>query len=122
VQRARNAWQAYISISGWCWQPSALPLSASDDEAKSIWLRFLPESRVLPFGNKENFWEMGDQVRRGRAGALFKIEPSMCPSSCHGRLLPQHMSMGFALSLVTCITCSAVHHMHCGVLIAGCGF
>lgn len=33
----------------------------ADDEAKAIWLRFLPEERVLPFGNKENFWEMGDQ-------------------------------------------------------------
>jgi len=33
---------------------------APDDEAKSIWLRFLPEKKVLPFGCKDNFWEMGD--------------------------------------------------------------
>lgn len=33
----------------------------ADDEAKGIWLRFLPEERVLPFGCKDNFWEMGDQ-------------------------------------------------------------
>ena len=31
-----------------------------DLEAKEIWLQFLPESRVLPFGCSENFWEMGD--------------------------------------------------------------
>lgn len=31
-----------------------------DNEAKSIWLEFLPAERVLPFGCKDNFWEMGD--------------------------------------------------------------
>ncbi|KAJ4974414.1 hypothetical protein NE237_007588 [Protea cynaroides] len=33
---------------------------AADDEAKEIWLNFLPPQRVLPFGTKDNFWEMGD--------------------------------------------------------------
>jgi alanyl-tRNA synthetase len=32
----------------------------ADDEAKELWLRFLPPERVLPFGAKDNFWEMGD--------------------------------------------------------------
>ncbi|OMP11786.1 Alanine-tRNA ligase, class IIc [Corchorus olitorius] len=31
-----------------------------DNEAKDIWLKFLPPGRVLPFGCKDNFWEMGD--------------------------------------------------------------
>lgn len=30
-----------------------------DEEAKAIWLQFLPENRVLPFDCKDNFWEMG---------------------------------------------------------------
>lgn len=31
-----------------------------DLEAKNIWLQYLPAERVLPYGMKENFWEMGD--------------------------------------------------------------
>ncbi|XP_061342077.1 alanine--tRNA ligase-like [Gastrolobium bilobum] len=33
---------------------------APDNEARDIWLKFLPPGRVLPFGCKDNFWEMGD--------------------------------------------------------------
>lgn len=31
-----------------------------DYEARDIWLKYLPTERVLPYGMKENFWEMGD--------------------------------------------------------------
>ena len=33
---------------------------APDDEARALWMQHLPEDRVLPFGMKDNFWEMGD--------------------------------------------------------------
>ncbi|KAI9297516.1 mitochondrial and cytoplasmic alanine-tRNA ligase Ala1 [Neoconidiobolus thromboides FSU 785] len=33
-----------------------------DNESRDLWLSMgLSEDKVLPFGNKENFWEMGDQ-------------------------------------------------------------
>ena len=33
----------------------------ADEESKNIWLKYLPPHRVLPFGAKDNFWEMGEQ-------------------------------------------------------------
>lgn len=50
-----------------------------DEEAKRIWLKFLPPERVLPFGCKENFWEMGPTgtssitplTNRVRIGLIF---------------------------------------------------
>ena len=32
----------------------------ADGETRDLWLQYLPAERVLPFGRKDNFWEMGD--------------------------------------------------------------
>ena len=32
----------------------------ADTETRELWLNYLPAERVLPFGRKDNFWEMGD--------------------------------------------------------------
>ena len=38
---------------------SAMELDA-DTEAKTLWMNHISEERILAFGRKENFWEMGD--------------------------------------------------------------
>ena len=32
----------------------------NDEEAKDIWLKYLPEERIIDGSKKDNFWEMGD--------------------------------------------------------------
>eukprot|EP01028_Stygiella_incarcerata_P012994 TRINITY_DN81024_c0_g1_i1.p1 TRINITY_DN81024_c0_g1~~TRINITY_DN81024_c0_g1_i1.p1 ORF type:complete len:936 (-),score=293.81 TRINITY_DN81024_c0_g1_i1:54-2861(-) len=46
----------YATYFGGCEEQGLKP----DDEAKSLWMKFLPSERILPFGMKDNFWEMGD--------------------------------------------------------------
>lgn len=43
----------------------------SDDEAFEIWLKYLPKDKIYRFGDKDNFWQMGDVGPCGPCSEIF---------------------------------------------------
>ncbi len=56
------AWSWELLTKEWGLDPERLYATVyrTDDESLNIWKKFLPESRVLRFDEKDNFWEMGE--------------------------------------------------------------
>ncbi|RRS30615.1 MAG: alanyl-tRNA synthetase [Epsilonproteobacteria bacterium (ex Lamellibrachia satsuma)] len=43
----------------------------SDDEAYDIWKKYITEDRIMRFGDKDNFWQMGDTGPCGPCSEIF---------------------------------------------------
>jgi len=60
-----------------------------DDEAAQLWTKLtpLPADRVMAFGKKENFWEMGET---GPCGPCSEIHIDLGPDRCDRKGVPGH--------------------------------
>ncbi len=60
-----------------------------DAEAAALWQKVtpIPEERILPFGRKDNFWEMGET---GPCGPCSEIHIDLGPDRCDMKDVPGH--------------------------------
>ena len=83
------AWDLLTKV--WKIDPSVLYATVhhSDDEARAMWpeITGIPKDRVLNFGDKDNFWMMGDT---GPCGPCTEIHIDRGPGTCDKLGVPGH--------------------------------
>ena len=73
------AWELVTSKSYYGLDPKRLwaTVYTSDDEAAELWAKHLPKERIARFGEKDNFWSMGDT---GPCGPCTELHYDQGPS------------------------------------------
>ena len=91
------AWELLTDV--WDIEPSRLWVTVfagdkadnlpKDDKTAKLWTKVtpIPAERVLAFGKKDNFWEMGDT---GPCGPCSEIHIDLGPDSCDKKKVPGH--------------------------------
>ncbi len=65
------AWEVTTKVFGFDPEKVWASVYKDDDEAYKLWEEFLPTSRIVRFGEKENFWAMGDTGPCGPCSELL---------------------------------------------------
>ncbi len=80
------AWSWELLTQVWKLDPARLHATVyrTDDEAFTIWEKYLPTERIHRFGEKDNFWEMGET---GPCGPCSEIHYDRTPDLSGGPLV-----------------------------------
>ncbi|NLW59005.1 MAG: alanine--tRNA ligase [Firmicutes bacterium] len=83
------AWELLTEVWGLPIDRLYATVHQTDDEAAALWreLTPLPADRIMRFGDKENFWEMGET---GPCGPCSEIHFDLGPAACDKGHVPGH--------------------------------
>ena len=65
------AWEFITQELGFNKEKIYVSVHTSDDEAFSIWEKYLPKEKIKKFGDKDNFWQMGDTGPCGPCSEIY---------------------------------------------------
>ncbi|WP_331774306.1 alanine--tRNA ligase [Sulfurospirillum sp. 1612] len=66
-----NAWEFVTKVLKLPEEKLWVTVHDSDDEAETLWQRHVPLERIKRFGDKDNFWQMGDVGPCGPCSEIF---------------------------------------------------
>jgi alanyl-tRNA synthetase len=66
-----HAWEFVTEVVGLPKEKLWVTVHDSDDEAELIWQKYVSKDRILRFGDKDNFWQMGDTGPCGPCSEIF---------------------------------------------------
>jgi len=67
----KNAWEFITKILKLPKDKLWVTVHDSDDEAQLLWQKYVPLERIKRFGDKDNFWQMGDTGPCGPCSEIF---------------------------------------------------